>query len=64
LLGAIAVSTLLQVGVIFLPPLSRVFLGPSANVILEWAWVLTLSLLPVTLVEVAKILRSKLPPSR
>ncbi len=58
LLGAIAVSGFLQLAVLTIPPLRPLF---HASAALEWYWllILLLGLVPVTFVEVAKLLRVK-----
>ena len=57
LLGAIVISGLLQLGVVMLPFAQPVFevTAPPAR---EWLLVLLLSLTPVTIVEVVKLLRA------
>jgi Ca2+-transporting ATPase len=58
LLGAIAVSTLLQLVVVSLPVVQPIFeVGTALG--RDWLVVLALALVPVTLVEVVKISRSK-----
>ncbi|MEA2709877.1 MAG: P-type Ca2+ transporter type [Phycisphaerales bacterium] len=60
LLGAIAVSALLQLAVVtspFLQPLFKVAPGVFAR---EWLLIVALALTPVTLVEVAKLVRERL----
>ncbi len=57
LLGAIAVSGLLQLSVIMLPFARSVF-DVSTRSFHSWAPILLLSLLPVTLIEVAKLVRA------
>ena len=54
LFWAIAVSALLQVAVVVLPPLAYVFRTSSLNA-RSWLAVLALTLLPATVIEVAKI---------
>ena len=57
LLAAIAVSGLLQLGAVVFPFSQRVF-GTAGHDVLEWLEVLGLALVPVTVVEVAKLLRA------
>lgn len=55
LVGAAALSTALQLGVILIPPLARVFKVASLSAG-EWITVLVLSLAPIPIVELAKAL--------
>ena len=57
LLGAIAISGLLQLSVITLPFAQRVF-ETATHPAWEWELVLLLSLTPVTIVELIKVVRS------
>lgn len=59
LLGAIAISGLLQLSAVTLPFTHRVF-ETSSHPALEWVLVFGLALVPVTLVEVAKLVRGAL----
>jgi Ca2+-transporting ATPase len=58
LLAAIVVSGLLQVAVVMIPP-ARPFFAVAAHPAFDWAKVLAVSLLPVTVVEVAKWFRRR-----
>ncbi len=59
LFGAIAISGLLQLSVVTLPFAQTIF-ETGANLRQEWLWIAVLSLLPVTLIEVAKLIRGAL----
>jgi Ca2+-transporting ATPase len=64
LFGAIAASALLQLAVVTLPLAHPVFDIP-AHPGGDWLYILPLSLLPVTVVEVAKLLAAAVrPPAR
>jgi Ca2+-transporting ATPase len=59
LIGAIAASALLQLFVLTVPPIRPLF---HTTGVLSWQWLLmivVLALLPVTFVEVAKLLRAR-----
>jgi Ca2+-transporting ATPase len=62
LFGAIAASALLQFAVVTLPLTHRVFDIP-AHPGGDWLYILPLSLVPVTVVEVAKLLAGKVRPA-
>jgi len=57
LFGAVAVSGLLQLGMVSLP-FARPVLNISANPMREWALIFVLALTPITLVELAKLTRA------
>jgi Ca2+-transporting ATPase len=63
LFGAIAASALLQFTVVTLPPARAIFDVP-AHPGGHWFYILPLALLPVTVVEVAKLLRATLGAGR
>jgi P-type Ca2+ transporter type 2C len=63
LLGAIAVSALLQLAAVALPVTHRVF-ETTSHPALEWVLVFGLALVPVTLVELAKLARAAATPRR
>ncbi len=54
-LGAVAVSALLQISVVSIPFLSNVFKVAQLGV-RNWIWVLLLTLIPVVIVEIVKML--------
>jgi Ca2+-transporting ATPase len=58
LLGAIAVSALLQLAVVTIPFLQPLFQVTPGALAREWGAVVLLALAPVTVVEVAKLLRA------
>ena len=58
LFGAIAVSALLQFGVVTLPFMQAVF-GATDRLTWEWGLILSLALTPVTIIEVAKLVRAR-----
>ena len=60
LLGAIGASALLQLAVVMLPFTRRVFLGKAPDLSWEWGLIAALSLAPVSIVEIAKVVREKL----
>jgi Ca2+-transporting ATPase len=55
LLGAIAVSGLLQLAVVTVPLLRPIFNVPTSPTAAEWLVIIPLALAPVTIVEVAKL---------
>ena len=57
LFGAVAVSGLLQLGVVTLP-FARPVLNIAANPMREWVLIFALALAPITLIELAKVIRS------
>ena len=57
LFAAIAVSGLLQLSVVTLPFAQPIF-ETAANLRGEWLWIIVLSLAPVTVIEVAKLIRA------
>jgi Ca2+-transporting ATPase len=59
LLAAIGISALLQLGAVLLPFAQPVF-GVSGHSTIEWLLVLGLALVPVTVVEVAKLVMAAL----
>lgn len=59
LLGAIAVSGLLQIALLWLPFTRRVFFEITPHFGFDWVLIFVLALLPVSLVEIAKIIRQK-----
>jgi Ca2+-transporting ATPase len=59
LLAAIGISALLQLGAVLLPVAQPVF-GASGHATIEWLLVLGLALVPVTVVEVAKLVMAAL----
>jgi Ca2+-transporting ATPase len=63
LFGAIAASALLQFAVVIFPPAHSIFDVP-AHPGGHWFYILPLALLPVTVVEVAKLLRALLAAGR
>ena len=63
LFGAVAVSGLLQLGMVSLP-FARPVLNISANPMREWALIFVLALTPITLVELAKLIRAGLSRKR
>jgi Ca2+-transporting ATPase len=58
LLGAIALSTVLQIGAVTLPFLAPVFKVDAAGFTWEWAMMAALALAPVSIVEISKLLRA------
>ena len=63
LIGAIAASAALQVAVLCIPPVRSIF-GAAAAPPLHWVLIVALSLTPVSLVEVSKIIASGLRKRR
>jgi Ca2+-transporting ATPase len=63
LFGAIAASALLQVAAVTLPPARSIF-DVSAHPGGHWFYILAFALMPVTVVEVAKLLRAVLAARR
>jgi Ca2+-transporting ATPase len=61
LLGAIAVSCLLQLSVVTLP-FARPLFETAAHLGSEWLLLLALALAPVTVIEVAKLVQARLRP--
>jgi Ca2+-transporting ATPase len=57
LIGAIAVSSLLQLAVVTVPPLQSVFKGAPITAAQEWGIIVLFALLPVTVIELRKLLR-------
>jgi hypothetical protein len=53
------VTGLLQIGVVSVPFARRVF-GESGHSAWEWATIAVLALVPVTLIEITKLVRSRL----
>lgn len=62
LIVAIAVSALVQVGALTLPPLKELFRVETAPLGWEWLVVAGLSLAPVTVVETGKLLKAWVRP--
>jgi len=60
LLGAIAFSALLQIALVLLP-FARPLFETEARLTWEWLLIFGLALTPVTLIEVAKLVRALLP---
>ena len=56
LLGAIALSTVLQIGAVTLPFLAPLFKVDAAGFTWEWAMIAALALAPVSIIEVTKLL--------
>jgi Ca2+-transporting ATPase len=63
LLGAIALSALLQLAVVTLPFLQPLFKVTPGTFARAWPLIVVLALIPVTLVEVAKLVRKGLRPA-
>ena len=63
LFGAVAISGLLQLGMVTLP-FARPVLNIAANPLREWALIFVLALTPITLVELAKLIRAGLSRKR
>lgn len=61
LLGAIGLSAALQLAVVELPLAQSVF-ETIPHTLVQWTWTIGLALVPVTIVEVLKLLRSWLTP--
>jgi Ca2+-transporting ATPase len=59
LIGAIAASALLQIAVITLPFLAPVFKVDTDDFTWQWGMIAALALAPVTVIEVAKLLRAR-----
>jgi Ca2+-transporting ATPase len=60
LLGAIAVSALLQFAVVIVPVLQPLFSVTPVAFAWEWGAIALLALTPVTVIEVAKLLRARI----
>jgi Ca2+-transporting ATPase len=59
LLGAIGVSTLLQLAVMTLPFLQPLFKVETIGLTWEWLMIAALALTPVTFIEIAKLMRAR-----
>jgi Ca2+-transporting ATPase len=59
LLGAIVVSGILQMGLLWLPLTQGVFFGTPPQFGLDWLVIFGLALIPVSIVEIVKIIRGR-----
>ena len=59
LLGAIVVSWLLQISLLWFPPTREIFFTAPPRFGLDWILIFLLALAPVSLVEIRKYFRSR-----
>ena len=59
LLGAIVLSGLLQIGLLYVPLTASVFFGTAPQFGSDWMVIFVLALTPVSIVEITKIIQSR-----